>query len=83
MNKFSVLLLYPHGELETYYTHVVAENPAAAVAAARAECRKENGIEADDKYWTDDTLECLLVCLGHNLGYDPEATSMTIERNSP
>lgn len=64
--KYSVLLLYPDycadafGQ-ETYYAHVTAATPAAALAAARKKCARANPEEIDEPL----DLYCLLLVHGH------------------
>lgn len=72
---YSVLLLYPdsvgqYGE-ETYFTHVLAVDAAAAVTKARAEAAKANqlpGDEAEDALSPDD-FTVLFVTDGHHPNY--------------
>lgn len=62
--KYSVLLHYSDSDElddfrapETFYSFVEAEDPGAAVAAARARLIQENGYEPEENGWTEEDLE--------------------------
>lgn len=58
--QFSVLLMYPFDDLETYLAHIKARNADEAILAAQEQCAKDNHFDHDEMK----ELRPILICHG-------------------